>query len=243
MMLPVLETGFASSWPYPDSVLLLVIRETADHNAFLRRINCEAYCPSPSHCRAEPLPPLPPPGPQSARPHLLASESASETTPALLVPASPSPSPSPSPALGRRAKWNRNKQISKKKAQKTPAGQRAKREVLGKDAAQCSYCEHNDDPEELDLDSEELSNCPYCADEPAENQCIQILHVKQRDCKDLVGGALTCAPQGQPLKPLKPKPACKPRNGSTPKPLPKIRYYDFIQGSQYVFGRVPENCV
>jgi hypothetical protein len=103
--------------------------------------------------------------------------------------------------LGRRAKRNKNKQTNKK-AQKTSAGQRAKHKVLGKKKriGQHAYCAaDNDDPEELD--SEGLSDCPHCTNKPAEEQCIRILYVKQRDCRHLIGGALTCAPRGQRLKP------------------------------------------
>jgi hypothetical protein len=111
--------------------------------------------------------------------------------------------------LGRRAQRNQNK----KKAQKTSAGQRAKDEVLGKKKriGPQAYSTANDDTEELDserLDSEGLGDCPHCANEPAEEQCIRILYVKRRDCRDLIGGALTCAPHGQRLKP---KPAVSQR--------------------------------
>jgi hypothetical protein len=35
MALPVFKPGFNGSWRYPDSLLLLVMRETANHHIFL----------------------------------------------------------------------------------------------------------------------------------------------------------------------------------------------------------------
>ncbi|KAJ7799303.1 hypothetical protein B0H14DRAFT_2903647 [Mycena olivaceomarginata] len=272
MALPVFEPGFNGRWPNPDSLLLLVVRETADHHAFLQRIRREAYRPSPAHHlssstnhQATPLPSLAS-GPQTAGPYLSASGATARSipgpklkltslnvldtmSPGSLAPVSPLPPVSPPcPNWEDVPERNKNKQTNKK-AQKTSAGQRAKHKVLGKKKriGQHAYCAaDNDDLEELD--SEGLGDCPHCTNELAEEQCIRILYVKRRDCRHLIGGALTCAPRGQRLKP---KPAPKPKDGSTPKPVPKIRYYnpfkdlkmDLVEFRETVYKRCGKDIV
>ncbi|KAK7013918.1 hypothetical protein R3P38DRAFT_3206486 [Favolaschia claudopus] len=51
--------------------------------------------------------------------------------------------------------------------------------------------------------------CPRCAHLKMEERCIRILEVTRQDCADLVGAALTCAPEGDRLqpKPMKPVPS------------------------------------
>ncbi|KAJ7495883.1 hypothetical protein B0H11DRAFT_2226884 [Mycena galericulata] len=67
--------------------------------------------------------------------------------------------------------------------------------------------------------------CPYCADLPMEEQCVRVVYVKPRECHNLIGAALTCAP---PADRLKPKPPAKRKKGSKSKVgikrRPRIRY-------------------
>ncbi|KAJ7328883.1 hypothetical protein DFH08DRAFT_1023438 [Mycena albidolilacea] len=182
--------GFNGSWPYPHSLLLLVIRETADHHAFLQRVHLEAYRPSPTN--------------QSIPGTKLTSLNMSDTTPlASLAPVSPPPPLPPLVSkLGRRAQRNKNKQ-NKKKAQKTSAGQHTKHEVLGKKKriGPHAYCTaNNDDPEELDSGLVTVRTAPM--------------------------NLLRSSVFGSSIQRLKPKPAPKPKDSSTPKPVPKIRYYN-----------------
>ncbi|KAJ6488270.1 hypothetical protein C8R47DRAFT_1071989 [Mycena vitilis] len=54
------------------------------------------------------------------------------------------------------------------------------------------------------------------------NRCVRKYYVKRRKGKRLIGAALTCAPEHDRVLP---KPQSKPKNGSTPKPLPPVEYY------------------
>ncbi|KAJ7464328.1 hypothetical protein B0H11DRAFT_2240724 [Mycena galericulata] len=78
------------------------------------------------------------------------------------------------------------------------------------------------------------SSCPRCAHLPMTEKCERIIYVKPRDCSQLIGAALTCAPVGDRLKP---KPPAKRRKGS--KPLPKrrrqIRYFHPFDDLQMKF--------
>ncbi|KAJ6499746.1 hypothetical protein C8R47DRAFT_1068634 [Mycena vitilis] len=53
-------------------------------------------------------------------------------------------------------------------------------------------------------------------------QCVRKYYVKRRRGKQLIGAALTCAPEHDRVLP---KPPSKPKDGSTPKPLPPVEYY------------------
>ncbi|KAK7053938.1 hypothetical protein R3P38DRAFT_2501047 [Favolaschia claudopus] len=60
-----------------------------------------------------------------------------------------------------------------------------------------------------------LAQCPHCKSLPANQQCFRRLYVKRRQCLDLIGGALTSAPEHDRLNP-------KASGGREP---PPIKYY------------------
>ncbi|KAJ7745858.1 hypothetical protein DFH07DRAFT_963211 [Mycena maculata] len=99
-------------------------------------------------------------------------------------------------------------------------------------------------------DGEHHHNCPHCAGLPMDQQCIRLVPVQPRNCKNLVGAALTCADVHDHVKP---KPPPKRRKGS---PRPKkgcapIRYLHpfedldmmFIQHRPEVYRRCGKDIV
>ncbi|KAK6977077.1 hypothetical protein R3P38DRAFT_3411806 [Favolaschia claudopus] len=66
------------------------------------------------------------------------------------------------------------------------------------------------------------NSCPHCANLPMKERCIRYYQVHYRDCRSLIGGALTSAPLNDRLQP---KPPPKPKEGEKPKPQPKPRYF------------------
>ncbi|KAJ7728417.1 hypothetical protein DFH07DRAFT_782205 [Mycena maculata] len=76
------------------------------------------------------------------------------------------------------------------------------------------------DPGEAPKDEpegERHHNCPYCVSLPMDQQCVRLVPVQPRDCKNVVGASLTCTDVHDRLKP---KPPLKRRKGS---PHPKKR--------------------
>ncbi|KAJ7725003.1 hypothetical protein DFH07DRAFT_783128 [Mycena maculata] len=53
-------------------------------------------------------------------------------------------------------------------------------------------------------DGERHYNCPHCAGLPMDQQCVRLVPVQPRNCKNLVGAALTCADVHDHLKPKPP---------------------------------------
>ncbi|KAJ7734009.1 hypothetical protein DFH07DRAFT_967764 [Mycena maculata] len=104
-----------------------------------------------------------------------------------------SPSPPPLTANQKRA-WNR-----RKNAKPVPSAQEPDPGEAPKD----------------EPDGERHYNCPHCAGLPMDQQCVRLVPVQPRNCKNLVGAALTCADVHDHLKP---KPPPKRRKGS---PRPK----------------------
>ncbi|KAJ7756496.1 hypothetical protein DFH07DRAFT_773193 [Mycena maculata] len=101
-------------------------------------------------------------------------------------------------------------------------------------------------------DGERHHNCPHCAGLPIpmDQQCIRLVPVQPRNCKNLVGAALTCADVRDRLKP---KPPPKRRKGS-PRPKKRcalIRYLHpfedldmmFIQHRPEVYRRCGKDIV
>ncbi|KAJ7738866.1 hypothetical protein DFH07DRAFT_965964 [Mycena maculata] len=109
-----------------------------------------------------------------------------------------SPSPPPLTANQKRAR-NRKKKVKPGPSAEEPApgdpGEAPKDEPEGE-------CHHN---------------CPYCVGLPMDQQCVRLVPVQPRDCKNLVGASLTCTNVHDRLKP---KPPPKRRKGS---PRPKKR--------------------
>ncbi|KAK7016833.1 hypothetical protein R3P38DRAFT_3320747 [Favolaschia claudopus] len=78
-------------------------------------------------------------------------------------------------------------------------------------------------PEHMPANLDDLPNaCPYCATKPMKERCIRFLRVKYHNCKHLIGGALTSAPEHDRLPP---KPPPEPKDGEAPKPRPVPRYF------------------
>ncbi|KAJ7770945.1 hypothetical protein DFH07DRAFT_953942 [Mycena maculata] len=137
----------------------------------------------------------------------------------------------------------KTKQKKKKKKKNSDNGEikgvggHAKDKVLGRENTPPSSKTHH-------------NSCTYCAGRPMEEQCIRIIYVKPRDCRKLLGAALTCAPTTDRLKP-KPLPKRKKGTKAVRKRRPRIRYFhpfddlkmEFITYRRDVYRRCRKDIV
>jgi hypothetical protein len=190
-----------------DPTLRVIIQETHDHRSFLKQVQQEVFrpaipkstAPSTSIVESEA-------GSQSGSE---SDESESESESDESDPESrrkSKPLPAPAASLKRRPKPSLTKaqkrQITKANKQKLAASQtvgvRVKTELLGESESPRRT------PSRVSGPKKRHHNCPHCAHLTLKHQCVRIISVKPRNCRHLIGAALTCAPVGDRLPPKRP---------------------------------------
>ncbi|KAJ7439729.1 hypothetical protein B0H11DRAFT_2253636 [Mycena galericulata] len=192
-----------------DPRLAVIIQETSTHRTRLRKVHHELLRSGP--------PTRKPADPQ--RDSEMASEASSSSPGAPSLPTPPfrplvPPTLSASQKRKRNQKANKAQRLADKKAE--GPGKCARNDILGSKPRV-----HAKNPGRSPLHGK----CPHCSGRPMEQQCVRRMSVQSRNCKDLLGSALTCASVGDRLKP---KPLRKRKKGSAtvPKRRTRIRYFD-----------------
>ncbi|KAJ7691265.1 hypothetical protein B0H17DRAFT_1133796 [Mycena rosella] len=231
-----------------DSRLAVVVQETHQHRRLLKRVQRELFRPSvPRPPTTETSTSTPPENPSH-----LDAESEAESESSLSDTnndadsdsnsevhsesrlSTAGPSSTPKPVLTKNEKRSL-KRIQNQQSKQKHLGAEVKKAVLGKKItphlSTWTTVSTTSTPTTALTSTTKTrrKKCPYCVNLPRRKHCVRIIYVKPRNCKHLIGAALTCAPIGDRLQPvttlysnipnqalLQPAPSTPPPNSAQP---------------------------
>ncbi|KAK6995638.1 hypothetical protein R3P38DRAFT_3288328 [Favolaschia claudopus] len=205
-----------------------VIRETANYRYFMTTVKNELFRPAPLATPA--TVPIPSSSSQSPAPSLEddSDDTGSDETTAHDAGAAAAASRKKrkkgkqSETSKRRARRRRAKEEAEASGSSTPHLEQEPEQKTKPERTPGTSTSHTP-PAHMPANLNDLPNsCPHCANLPMKERCIRYYQVHYRDCRSLIGGALTSAPLNDRLQP---KPPPKPKEGEKPKPQPKPRYF------------------
>ncbi|KAK7020838.1 hypothetical protein R3P38DRAFT_3358055 [Favolaschia claudopus] len=206
-----------------------VIRETANYRYFMTTVKNELFRPAPLATPA--TVPIPSSSFQSPAPSLEddsddmdsdSDETTAHDAGAGAASRKKRKKGKQSEASKRRARRQRAKKEAEASGSSTPHLEQEPEQKTKPERTPGASTSHTP-PAHMPANLNDLPNsCPHCANRPMKERCIRYYQVHYRDCRSLIGGALTSAPLNDRLQP---KPPPKPKEGEKPKPQPKPRYF------------------